>query len=130
VIGIRQSRAPYPAFTGERDCPFHAMPGIQIARPSSPVPSFHCSETCNQLRFGVDVDQAALNHGEESRESIQAVRVNAIAVGLGKQLSAAAGTTRLEAQLQQRSQESVDEILISDSNHFAVSQTRTTTAAG
>src|ERR1700680_4021995 len=101
VIGIRQGYAADPVFTGKCNRPFHTVPGIQITRTDFPVPSFHCCETCQQCRFDVNINEAALNHGEETRKAVQAVRVDAISVGFGKKLSAALGAPWLESDLQQ-----------------------------
>ena len=65
----------------------------------------------------MNVNQAALNHGKESRKTVQAVRVDAVAVGFGEKLGTAAGSLGLKPKLQENAHESVEKILIGDSKH-------------
>jgi hypothetical protein len=65
----------------------------------------------------VNINEAALNHSEEPRKAVQAVRVDAVAVGVGEKLSTAAGALRLKSELQQHAQKNVVKILVRDSKH-------------
>jgi hypothetical protein len=72
--------------------------------------------------FGVNVDEAALDHGEKTRKPIQAVGVYAVEISVGEQLRAAPGALRFESELQKAARESIHQFLIRNSKHRLASR--------
>ena len=65
----------------------------------------------------MDVDDAAVDHADELRETVQAVRVDAIAAGVGEEAGAESGAIAFKAEIQEDSRENILEFFVGNSEH-------------
>jgi hypothetical protein len=74
---------------------------IQIANPAPAIPLLHRAMTGNQFRGGMNIDYSVSDRFDESRETVQAVRMNSITTRLGKQARAQLCSNNFKADVDQ-----------------------------
>ena len=85
MVGIGKRDAADAVLTAELDGAGHGGPRVEIAGSSTTLQALQSAELLNAMRGGVHVDEAVADHSKEAREALQAVRVDTVAGGLGKQ---------------------------------------------
>ena len=86
MIGVAQRNAADAEFLGQFDGAIHRQLGIDVAQAQIAVPALEGAHRVDLGRFGLKVDIALVDVFDDSREAIDAVRINAVTAGLGHQL--------------------------------------------
>ena len=89
----------------ERDGALHGGQRIQIAGAFVPVPALKRAQPRRGRGLARGIDAAVANGFHKARKAVDAVRIDAVARGFGKEAGAALGALGREAELAQNSGE-------------------------
>ena len=79
MVRVLQADAADTALPGDLDRPRHRE--LRVEQPDSTlaVPLFYCTEPCDQLRFGFDIDRPVVARAYKPGKAIEAVRDHTVA---------------------------------------------------
>ena len=98
MVGVGEEDSTDAVGVSEGHGAVHGGVGVEVARAEIAVPALDGSEGGDEGGFGLGVNDAVLDGGDEAGEACEAVGVNAVAGSFGEEAGAELGARRGEGE--------------------------------
>ncbi len=120
VIGVAETHACHAVLPAQGHGAVHAGLRIQIAGAFAPIPALQSGETAELFGLSLDIDAAIAHHRDEAGKAVDAVRIDAVASGLGEEPGTGLRPAGREAELAEDAGEGLLHFFKGDAGHMDV----------